>query len=72
LRAEVAGWYAACNDLCSGPETVHVARERRPDVILLDVGLPGPSGFRVLEDLRKRSSTRELPVMLVSGQVDVK
>jgi len=55
----------------SGPETVHVAIEQHPDVILLDVGLPGKSGFRVLEDLRKRSSTREIPVMLVSGQIDL-
>lgn len=55
----------------SGPETVHMAREQRPDVILLDVGLPGKSGFHVLEDLRKRSSTREIPVMLVSGQVEL-
>jgi DNA-binding response OmpR family regulator len=55
----------------SGPETVHLANEQHPDVILLDVGLPGKSGFRVLEDLRKHSSTREIPVMLLSGQVDL-
>jgi len=55
----------------SGPETVHVASEQHPDVILLDVNLPGKSGFRVLEDLRKDSSTREIPVMLLSGKVNL-
>jgi DNA-binding response OmpR family regulator len=55
----------------SGPETVHVASEQHPDVILLDISLPGKSGFRVLEDLRRQSSTREIPVMLLSGKVDL-
>ena len=55
----------------AGLETLHVAREQQPDVILLDVGLPGKSGLRVLEDLRKRSSTRDIPVMLLSGQINL-
>jgi DNA-binding response OmpR family regulator len=55
----------------TGPETVQVARELQPDVILLDVGLPGRSGFHVLEDLRKASSTRGIPVVLVSGEINL-
>jgi two-component system phosphate regulon response regulator PhoB len=55
----------------SGPETLHVAGEQHPDVILLDVGLPGKSGLRVLEDLRKRSATRDIPVMLLTGQFNL-
>jgi CheY-like chemotaxis protein len=55
----------------SGPETLSVAREHQPDVILLDVGLPGKSGLRVLEDLRKSSSTRDIPVVLMSGQINL-
>jgi DNA-binding response OmpR family regulator len=55
----------------TGPETVHVAREEQPDIILLDIGLPGKSGFRVLQDLRKRATTRDIPVMLLSGQMNL-
>ena len=55
----------------TGPETVHVAREEQPDVILLDIGLPGKSGFRVLEDLRKRPTTKDIPVMLLSGRMNL-
>jgi DNA-binding response OmpR family regulator len=55
----------------TGPETVQLAREYQPDVILLDVALPGRSGFHVLEDLRKRNSTREIPVMLLSGEINL-
>jgi DNA-binding response OmpR family regulator len=55
----------------TGPEAVHAAREYKPDVILLDVALPGRSGFDVLKDLRKASSTQDIPVMLVSGEINL-
>jgi DNA-binding response OmpR family regulator len=55
----------------SGPETVEVARQQRPDVIVLDVGLPGRSGFEVLADLREDHSTRNTPVMLISGKTNI-
>jgi CheY-like chemotaxis protein len=55
----------------TGPETVRLARDWKPDVILLDIALPGRSGFRVLEDLRNRSSTRDIPVLLVSGEMNL-
>ena len=58
-------------EAASGPETVQVAQEQLPDVILLDVGLPGKSGIGVLEDLRRDAATREIPVFLVSGQIDL-
>jgi DNA-binding response OmpR family regulator len=55
----------------TGPETVQLACERQPDVILLDVGLPGRSGLHVLEELRNASATRDIPVMLVSGEINI-
>ena len=55
----------------TGPETVEVARQQHPDLILLDVGLPGRSGLGVLADLRDDASTRDIPVMLLSGQINL-
>lgn len=55
----------------TGPETVLLACERQPDVILLDVALPGRSGLDVLEELRAASATRDIPVMLVSGEINI-
>ena len=55
----------------TGTETVHVARQRVPDAILLDIGLPGRSGFQVLEDLRSRTSTCDIPVLLISGEINL-
>jgi CheY-like chemotaxis protein len=42
----------------------------RPDVILLDLGLPGMSGSRFLEYLHADPSFRETPVIVVSGQAE--
>lgn len=55
----------------NGPETVEVARQQQPDVIVLDVGLPGRSGFEVLTELREHGSTRQTPVVLISGSTDI-
>jgi DNA-binding response OmpR family regulator len=55
----------------SGPETVAVAREQSPDVIVLDIGLPSRSGFEVLAELREASATRDTPVLLVSGKTNI-
>jgi DNA-binding NarL/FixJ family response regulator len=51
----------------SGEEALAVARERRPQVVLLEVRLPGVSGYEVLRELRRRFGEK-LPVMFVSGE----
>jgi DNA-binding response OmpR family regulator len=55
----------------SGPDAVRLARQCQPDAIILDVGLPGRSGLQVLQDLRAREQERPIPVVLVSGRVDL-
>ena len=55
----------------SGPETITVAREECPDVIVLDVSLPGRSGFEVLAELREGRTTHATPVLLMSGSTNI-
>jgi len=50
-------------------ETVpEMAQKDRPDLILLDLMLPGRDGIDVLRELKSTESTRAIPVMVVSGK----
>jgi len=40
----------------------------RPDLLILDVMLPGRSGFDILRDLRAASETRDLPVLMLTAK----
>lgn len=43
-------------------------QERKPDLVLLDVMLPGEDGLSVLKRLRSHKDTKELPVILVTAK----
>jgi CheY-like chemotaxis protein len=46
---------------------VQLARTYQPDVILMDINLPGISGFDALEILRRDPATAHIPVMALSA-----
>ena len=46
------------------------SKEPRPDVVLLDLRMPGGDGIRTLERIRASSRTASLPVIVVSGTLD--
>jgi signal transduction histidine kinase/DNA-binding response OmpR family regulator len=50
----------------SGAEGVAMARERRPDLITLDLMMPGMSGWEALRVLKEDSQLRGIPVVVVS------
>jgi len=50
-----------------GPEALEAADRFRPDVILLDLGLPGMSGFEVAQRLRRRAEFRGTLLVAVTG-----
>jgi PAS domain S-box-containing protein len=49
-----------------GEESVEAVLRERPDVILLDIMLPGESGWVVLAQLKARPDTRDIPVIVIS------
>ncbi|HTC21547.1 MAG TPA: response regulator transcription factor [bacterium] len=49
-----------------GEEGWRISLEARPDLILLDLGLPKLDGFGVLQRLRGEESTRDIPVIIFS------
>ena len=48
-------------------EGLRCAQQRKPDLILLDLGLPLTLGLDLLETLRSNQETRHIPVVVVSG-----
>jgi signal transduction histidine kinase/CheY-like chemotaxis protein len=49
-----------------GPQGIDAARQRTPSVVLLDLGLPGMSGWEVLAQLKGDQATAGVPVVIVS------
>ncbi len=52
----------------SGAEALRAARNERPDVVILDLMLPGVSGYDVLSELRGRDETRDVGVILLTAR----
>ncbi len=52
-----------------GDAVLDAVERKAPDVVLLDVGLPGLSGFDVCRSLKRNESTRLVPVVLLTGLV---
>jgi len=46
---------------------IEIARAEKPDLIFLDIILPGANGFAVLRTLRRDELTRHIPVIMISG-----
>jgi two-component system phosphate regulon response regulator PhoB len=52
----------------NGTDALRAAREERPDIVVLDLMLPGLSGYEVLGELRKRDETRDVGVILLTAR----
>jgi two-component system phosphate regulon response regulator PhoB len=52
----------------TGQEALKAAREERPDVVVLDLMLPGVSGYEVLRELRRHPDTSDVGVILLTAR----
>jgi len=68
LREERFGEVAAAQD---GEEALRAVTEWPPDLVLLDVELPGRSGIAVLTALKSDERWRDIPVIVISGVDDI-
>ena len=50
-----------------GHEALRLFHRVHPDLVLLDVMLPGASGLTVLEQVRRGSRSRDIPVLVISA-----
>ena len=52
-------------EAASGMEALAVLKQERPDLAILDIMMPGPDGYRVLQSIRENSN---IPVILLSAK----
>ncbi|NEX62594.1 response regulator [Noviherbaspirillum galbum] len=55
-----------CMHAATAGDAIHFTETRKPDAVLLDVGLPDQSGLSVLARLKRQPSTRHIPVHIIS------
>ncbi len=51
-----------------GDEAIRKARELRPDLILMDIVMPGVNGFQATRQLASDPATRSIPVIMISSK----
>ena len=54
----------------SGEKLFSVMKKTRPDMILLDIEMPGMSGFDVIKDLKAAPETKDIPVIFLTANTD--
>jgi len=66
LRLAASGYDVA--EAVDGVDALGAARRENPDLILLDLGLPGEDGYTVIANLRAIDITRSTPIVVISGR----
>ena len=54
-------------EACDGAEAIARARQDRPALIVMDVTMPGTSGWNAVRTVRNEVETRDIPVIVVTG-----
>lgn len=53
-----------------GPSGLDAVRTDAPDLLILDIGLPGMDGWQVLNHIRSDQATRSLPVVVLTAHAE--
>jgi len=56
----------------NGATAVDFVQNKKPDLLILDVMLPGKSGFEILSDLRSGVETESLPILMLTAKGQAK
>ncbi|MCC6918658.1 MAG: PleD family two-component system response regulator [Alphaproteobacteria bacterium] len=67
LEAKLAAEYFDVISAYNGPDGIRLANEHKPDIILLDVMMPGMDGFEVCRRLKSAKETAHIPVVMVTA-----
>jgi len=69
MRASLDGLGHEIHEATTGDEGLRLARELAPDLVLLDMMMPGRSGLEVLQELRADPSFADTAVVMVTARV---
>jgi DNA-binding response OmpR family regulator len=70
VNLEAAGMEV--HEAADGPSGVEVARREVPDVILLDVMMPGMDGWEVFGELLKDEQTAQIPIVFLTARAELR
>jgi two-component system KDP operon response regulator KdpE len=54
--------------VCDGYSAIAMAQKERPQLIILDLGLPAGDGFAVLKNLRQSAALSDIPVIVLTAR----
>lgn len=62
--------HAETIEAASGDKGFSIAKSRVPDLILLDLMMPGTDGYQVCKSLKQNTATKHIPVIFITAQTD--
>lgn len=71
LAAKLTREYFNVITAFNGPDALEMVHKESPDIVLLDVMMPGMDGFEVCERIRSDPATMHIPVVMVTALSDV-
>ncbi len=70
LEAKLASEYYDVLTATNGPDALQKVKEQSPDIVLLDVMMPGMDGFEVCKQIKADPATAHIPVVMVTALTD--
>lgn len=67
LEARLKAEYFEVVTATNGPDALVAAKSQQPDIVLLDIMMPGMDGFEVCRRLKADTATRHIPVVMVTA-----
>ncbi len=71
LEAKLAAEYFEVVSASDGPEGIRKAEDEAPDLIILDVMMPGMDGFETCRRLRENPKTQHIPIVMLTALTEV-
>ncbi len=71
IKAALEGEEYSFLEASSGKDALNKTKKDRPDLILLDIMMPGMDGFEVLKALKDDPSTKRIPVIMLTAKSDI-